>query len=289
MTVQPTEAKPETCYRHPSEETLVHCTRCGRPICPACMTPAPVGHHCPSCVAEARRSAPRRPIRLRPPRSVTMALLGVNVAIFAITLLLGLRVGRGEVLVRLGAMVPALVVDGQYWRLITAIFLHANLVHLLLNALGLTIFGNLVESVFGGARMLAVYLVSGFVASTVSFAFGSPFTIGVGASGAIFGMLGTWLAYNLRRRQLSLARSNIQGALLLIGLNLAIGFTMPGIDNLAHLGGLGAGIVGGFAADGFGRRTVRTASRVVGLGALVLVGIILTAWRVADLRDGFPF
>jgi membrane associated rhomboid family serine protease len=287
MTVQPTEAKPETCYRHPSQETLVHCTRCGRPICPDCMTPAPVGHHCPSCVAEARRSAPRRPIRLRSPRSVTMTLLGINVAVFAITLLLGLGGGRGEVLVRLGAMVPGLIVDGQYWRLITAIFLHANVLHLLLNSVGLLIFGNLVESVMGGSRMLAVYLVSGFVASTVSFAFGSPFTIGVGASGAIFGLLGTWLAFNLRRRQLSLARSNIQGALLLIGINLAIGFTMPGIDNLAHLGGLGAGVLGGFAADGFGRRSVRTASRVLGLAGLFLAGVILTAWRVANLRPGF--
>jgi membrane associated rhomboid family serine protease len=287
MTVQPTEAKPETCYRHPSQETLVHCTRCGRPICPDCMTPAPVGHHCPSCVAEARRSAPRRPIRLRSPRSVTMTLLGINVAVFAITLLLGLQGGRGEVLVRLGAMVPGLIVDGQYWRLITAIFLHANVLHLLLNAVGLSIFGNLVESVMGGGRMLGVYLVSGFVASAVSFAFGSPFTIGVGASGAIFGLLGTWLAFNLRRRQLSLARSNIQGALLLIGINLAIGFAMPGIDNLAHLGGLGAGVLGGFAADGFGRRSVRTATRVLGLAGLFLAGVILAAWRVADLRPGF--
>jgi membrane associated rhomboid family serine protease len=287
MTVQPTEAKPETCYRHPSEETLVHCTRCGRPICPECMTPAPVGHHCPSCVTDARRSAPRRPIRLRAPRSVTMTLLGINVAVFAITFLLGLRGGRGEVLVGLGAMVPALIADGQYWRLVTAIFLHANLLHLLLNAFGLSIFGSLVESVLGGARMLAVYLVSGFVASAVSFAFGSPFTIGVGASGAIFGLLGAWLAFNLRRRQLSLARSNVQGALLLIGLNLVIGFTIPGIDNLAHLGGLGAGVLGGFAADGVGRRSMRTASRFVGLAALVLVGIILTAWRVADLRAAF--
>jgi membrane associated rhomboid family serine protease len=288
MAAHPPEiTKPETCYRHPSQETMVHCTRCGRPICPNCMTPAPVGHHCPACVAEARKSAPRRPIRLRPPRSATTALLAVNVAVFAFSLLLSLGGGRGDVLVRLGAMVPVLVVEGQYWRLVTATFLHANLVHLLLNALGLAIFGNLVESVFGSARMLAVYLVTGFVASAVSFAFGSPGTIAVGASGAIFGLLGTWLAYNLRRRQLSLARSNVQGALLLIGLNLAIGFSVPGIDNLAHVGGLVAGVLGGLAVDGFGRRGVRTASRVIGLAALCLTGVILTAWRVADLRAAF--
>lgn len=211
----------------------------------------------------------------------------MNVAVFVFSLLLGLGVGRGEVLVRLGAMVPILVVDGQYWRLVSAIFLHANLVHLLLNAVGLSIFGNLVESVLGSGRMLAVYLVSGFVASAVSFAFGSVGTIAVGASGAIFGLLGTWLAYNLRRSGLSLARSNVQGALLLIGLNLAIGFTVPGIDNLAHVGGLVAGILGGFAADGVGRRGVRTASRVIGLAGLFLAGVILAAWRVADLRAAF--
>jgi rhomboid protease GluP len=251
------------------------------------MTPAPVGHHCPTCVAEARRSAPRRPIRLRTPRSATTTLLAVNVAVFVFSVLLSLGGDRGDVLVRLGAMVPVLVVEGQYWRLVTAIFLHANLVHLLLNALGLAIFGNLVESVFGSARMVAVYLVTGFVASAVSFAFGSPGTIAVGASGAIFGLLGTWLAYNLRRRQLSLARSNVQGALILIALNLAIGFTVPGIDNLAHVGGLVAGVVGGFAVDGFGRRRVRTASRVAGLAGLVLAGMILTAWRITDLRTPF--
>ena len=289
MTTHPPEtAKPETCYRHPTQETMVHCTRCGRPICPECMTPAPVGHHCPGCVAEARRSAPRRPIRIRPPRSATTTLLAVNVAVYVLSVLLTLGGGRAEVLVRLGAMVPALVAEGQYWRLVTAIFLHFNLVHLLLNILGLAIFGNLVESVFGSARMLAIYLATGFVASAVSFAFGSPATIAVGASGAIFGLLGTWLAFNLRRRQLSLARSNVQGALLLIALNLAIGFSIPGIDNLAHVGGLVAGVLGGFSVDGFGRRGVRTASRVVGLAGLFLAGVILTAWRVSDLRGPFP-
>jgi rhomboid protease GluP len=136
--------------------------------------------------------------------------------------------------------------------------------------------------------MLAIYLATGFVASAVSFAFGSPATIAVGASGAIFGLLGTWLAFNLRRRQLSLARSNVQGALLLIALNLAIGFSIPGIDNLAHVGGLVAGVLGGFSVDGFGRRGVRTASRVVGLAGLFLAGVILTAWRVSDLRGPFP-
>ena len=287
MATDPSETtRPETCYRHPNQETLVHCTRCGRPICPECMTPAPVGHHCPACVEEARRSAPRRRLRLHRPRSVTTALLGVNVAVFAVSLLLGLGGGRGEVLVRMGAMVPVLVVDGQYWRLVTAIFLHANLVHLLLNALGLSIFGNLIESVIGSGRMLALYLVSGFVASAVSFAFGSVATIAVGASGAIFGLLGAWLAFNLRRRQLSLARSNVQGAALLIGLNLVIGFSVPGIDNLAHVGGLVAGVLGGFAVDGFGRRGLRTASRVIGLATLFLAGVILTAWRVTDLRAG---
>jgi membrane associated rhomboid family serine protease len=279
----PETTKPETCYRHPGQETLVHCTRCGRPICTDCMTPAPVGHHCPACVTEARRSAPRRPIRLRRPRSVTIVLLAVNVAVFALSFLLSIGGGRTEVLVRMGAMVPVLVADGQYWRLVAAIFLHANLIHLLLNSLGLAIFGNLVESVIGGGRMLAVYLISGFVASAVSFAFGSAGTIAVGASGAIFGLLGTWLAYNLRRRQLSLARANIQGAMLLIALNLVIGFSIPGIDNLAHLGGLVGGVIGGFAVDGFGRRAVRTASRIVGLAALFLAGVLLTAWRVADL------
>jgi membrane associated rhomboid family serine protease len=272
----------ETCYRHPGEKTRVHCTRCGRPICPECMTPAPVGHHCPECVAEGRRSVRGVRRAIPRPRSAVIVLLGINVLVFLVEMALGGSTNL-SVLARMGAMVPGLVAQGEYWRLVTAMFLHIGIPHLLLNSLGLYIFGNLIEQVLGTVRFLAIYLVSGFVASVTSFAFGSPVALAAGASGAIFGLLGAWLAYNLRRRSLSLARANIQGALVLIAINVVFGLSVPGIDNLAHIGGLAAGVVAGFLAEGVGPRATRNVTAVGGLALLVLGAAALAAWRAAAL------
>src|SRR5688572_2648397 len=128
----------EYCFRHPKEETRIHCSRCDRPICPDCMTPAPVGHHCPSCVGEGRRTVrrPMAPIRRLKRLSLTTALLGVILAVFVVELARGGLTDLG-VLVDMGAMVPQLVEDGQYWRLFTAIFLHAGAFHLLFNVYAL--------------------------------------------------------------------------------------------------------------------------------------------------------
>jgi membrane associated rhomboid family serine protease len=260
----------------------VHCTRCGRAICPDCMTPAPVGHHCPECVSEGTRQMRRTRVRLGRPRNLTLVILAANALVFLAEQALGVSTNI-EVLVRMGAMVPVLVAEGEYWRLLTAMFLHFGLPHLALNSLGLYLFGSLIESVFGSARFLAIYLVTGLCASVASFAFGSPVAAAAGASGAVFGLLGAWLAYNLRRRQLSLAQSNIQGALLLIGINLAFGFLIPGIDNLAHIGGLIAGVAAGLAVEGMGRGAARRVTAAAGMGGLVAAAAILAVWRAASL------
>ena len=269
----------QTCYRHPEEETRVRCTRCDRPICPECMTPAPVGHHCPTCVAEGRRAVRRRR-RLRAPRSVTNVLIAANVAMFVVELALGgATIG---VLVQLGAIFPQRVAEGEYWRLLTSMFLHVGYVHLALNMVTLYIFGGVLERVVGSLRFAALYLVTGFVGSAVSFTFGGPLRIAAGASGAIFGLLGAWLAYNWRRRRLSAAaQGNLQVVLILLGANLVLGVVMPGIDNAAHLGGLAAGIVAGLVAEGWGRGRVRAASIAVGLTALAAAGALMVAIRIA--------
>jgi membrane associated rhomboid family serine protease len=271
----------ETCYRHPDRETRVHCTRCGRPICPDCMTQAPVGHHCPTCVAEGRRGVRRfRPLVPRP-RSATTAILAINVLAFGLDLVLGLAGGRG--LLEPGAMVPFLVARGEWWRLVTAMFLHVGVLHLALNSFGLYIFGSLVEQTLGTARMVTLYLVTGFCASAVSFAFGPPAVAAVGASGAVFGMLGVWLAYNLRRRSLSMARANVQWALMLIGINLVFGLSVPGIDNLAHIGGLVAGVLAGLGVEGSGRARARAISAAAAMSALAVGAVALVAWRASSL------
>lgn len=277
-------AETQTCYRHPAEETRIRCTRCDRPICPACMHPAPVGHHCPECVAGSRRAVrrPLAPIRRLRRLSVTTVLLGANVGVFAVELLLGATRDIG-VLVDMGAMQPFLIAEGQYWRLLTAVFLHASLFHLLLNSYALFLFGTIVESSFGMARFAAMYVSTGFVGAATSYAFGPAVRVSVGASGAIFGLLGAFLAYNIRRRNLSMARGNIRFALVLVGLNVVFGLTAPGIDNAAHMGGLAAGLVAGVAAEGFGRRGVRTATQVGGLALVAFAGMALVAWRTAEL------
>src|SRR5436190_15530219 len=162
----------EYCYRHPTEATRVHCTRCGRPICTACMIPAPVGHQCPECVEDARREfrktpAGRQQARLRPASGLS-ATRAILVVLFAVYFLEVYQGGAGSlltgpnnfVLYNLGAMVPGAVAAGQYWRLITATLLHAGLLHIGLNAWALWIFGALVENTFGRGKFLVIYLVS---------------------------------------------------------------------------------------------------------------------------------
>ena len=286
----------ETCYRHPQTQTGVHCTRCGRPICPECMIEAPVGYQCPECVAQARREfrqGPGNPLR-RGGVSVTKALLVAIVALFAVEAVLGgpraIVNGppRGDLL-DLGAMQPVLIAGGQYWRLFTAMFLHLGALHILFNAYALWLFGQRVESDYGRVSMILIYVVSGFLASAASYAWGDPGDVAVGASGAIFGIFGAFIAYNYRRRHLAMAAANLRWAMTLILLNAILAFTFSGIDWRAHAGGLVAGALCGFVAEGWGSGAQRRAIRIVGFVALVAAGAALVVWRTNELRglEGF--
>jgi membrane associated rhomboid family serine protease len=271
--------------------TGVHCTRCGRPICPDCMTPAPVGYQCPECVREARREAPGRRTRVRfligRPGSITTSLLAVNIAMFVVELFAGgpnalLDGPSPQKLFQLGALFPpAIALGHQYWRLVTAMFLHIGIIHLAFNMYALYLFGYLIEGAFGKGRYLAIYFVSGFLGGVVSFAFGPIISVGAGASGAIFGLLGAWIAYNYRRRGTALAEANLRWALMLIVLNTVIAVGFRSIDWRAHLGGLVAGVAAGWLVEGFGPRWARPYVQYGGLIAVALVGVALTAWRVA--------
>jgi membrane associated rhomboid family serine protease len=255
------------------------------------MTPAPVGYQCPECVAEARRSFRGSRARLRIGRraGVASVLLLANIAMFVVEILMGAASGfqTGSEIVDLGALQPVLVADGQYWRLFTAMFLHANVLHLAFNMYALYLFGNLIEQALGTVRFVLIYVLCGLLASITSFVFSHPSQVGVGASGAIFGLLGAWVAYNYRRRGSAMAAANLQTALLIVGINVFLGFSIQGIDNFAHLGGLASGAVAGWLAEGFGPRNVRPYVQAVGFALLVVLGIALTAWRVAEIR-GLP-
>ena len=279
----------EVCYRHPEVQTRVHCTRCERPICPDCMIPAPVGFQCPECVAEARREFRKGPGRpLRGGVSVTKALLVAIAIPFVIEIVLGgpqaLFDPSAKLLFDLGAMQPVAVAGGQFWRLFTAMFLHAGVLHVALNAYFFWLFGRVVESVYGKTWMLLIYLVAGFLASVASYAFGPVTTLAVGASGAISGVFGAFIAYNYRRRHLAANAANLRMALTVIVLNAVIAFAYRSIDWRAHVGGLIAGFALGYLADDAVPARQRTVARFAGVATLVALGIALVVWRTGEIR-----
>ena len=281
----------EVCYRHPTVQTRVHCTRCGRPICTDCMIQAPVGFQCPECVEEARKEFRRGPGRpLSGGVSATKVLLVAIVAMYVVEIAKG---GPGslvqgpdqQTLFDLGAMQPLAIANGQYWRLFSAMFLHAGLLHIGFNGYALWLFGRGIEGSLGRTWFLVTYFVAGFLASAASYAFGPVTALGVGASGAIFGIFGAFIAYNYRRRHTALGAANLRSALTLVLLNalLAIGYRSV-IDWRAHLGGLAAGLLVGYIADSLGSRRDARVIQVAAVAAMIGLGVALTVWRTEAIR-----
>jgi rhomboid protease GluP len=260
------------------------------------MIPAPVGFQCPECVEEARREFRKGPGRpFRGGISVTKALLVAIAIPFVIEIVVGgpraLFDPSAQLLFDLGAMAPPAVADGQFWRLFTAMFLHAGLLHVALNAYFFWLFGRVVESVFGRTWMLLIFLVSGFLASVASYAFGPVLALAVGASGAISGVFGAFIAYNYRRRHVAANAANLRMALTVIVLNAFIAVVYTSIDWRAHVGGLVAGFALGYLADDAVPARQRAVARFAGVATLVALGIALVVWRTAEIRSlpGFDF
>jgi membrane associated rhomboid family serine protease len=271
------ESEETYCYGHPDTPTKLRCSRCDRPICGRCAIPASVGQHCPECVAEARRSRPKVRTALAANAPAVLVLLVTNVVVYIGQQLLGFDAVTGRF-----AQVPGAIVDGEWYRLVTAMFLHApNVVlHLLFNMYVLYVYGPHVEQAFGTPRFLVLYLGSGFVASAASFAFGPCNAIGVGASGAIFGVAGALLVFTHNRRRQQFMANFQRSLLIFIGLNLVLGFAIAGIDNVAHIGGL---LAGGAIGAGFDRPSERTAlGPQLATAALIIgIGLALVIWRSA--------
>ncbi len=245
---------PRYCYRHPDRETGLSCSECGRPICYECMTPAPVGLRCPDHsgrpqgVQRVRRTAQRTVsgVGSRRMNAVTMALIGINVAVYLAELAFGGSVnGTGSWIYDHGALVMngiygngtlAGVAHGEWWRLVTAAFLHYGPLHLALNMYSLYFAGTLLEHVIGRWRFVLLYLASG-VAGSAGALWLSPNAITVGASGAIFGILGA--LFVLERSRHIATGGQVAG---LIVLNLILTFAISNISVGGHLGGLVAGV-----------------------------------------------
>jgi membrane associated rhomboid family serine protease len=303
----------QPCAFHPDRLTMVTCSSCDRPICPDDMIPAPVGNQCPVCAGRMRDTAigqasyrvrttvERTPVgRALARGSVTKLLLGANVAVFLILLAGGLLSNvsgagdrAGNILIRMGALVVICIrgegcglPSSEWWRLFTAMFVHINLLHIAFNMWALYSFGPLIEERYGKVRFLALYLASGFLGSAFSLALNHEQGIRAGASGAIFGILGAWIALFFRHRHLSGARAQLQSLLFLVGINLFLGFSLSGrIDNYAHLGGLAGGMVIGAALEASIRapREIRTAVVVGGYAAVLGLGTLLTLANMITL------
>jgi membrane associated rhomboid family serine protease len=219
----------EACYRHPKRETGVRCSNCERPICPDCMTSTSVGMRCPECARQSTKVRTMRSVGDEP--TLTWILLGINV-LAGIASLSGATVGDRGTLTDAGELSRGTMADGDYWTLLSSGFLHDGPFHLLTNMLALWILGTLLEPVLGHLRFGLVYFVSLFCGSLgVLLMSQGP---SVGASGAVFGLLGAAVIVS-RHRGLNLMQSGLG---LWLGINLLITFTIPGISIGAHIGGL---------------------------------------------------
>ncbi|MBA1335736.1 MAG: hypothetical protein HPY66_1363 [Firmicutes bacterium] len=179
--------------------------------------------------------------RKKPVPMVTYAILSVNFILWMLMTMAGGST-NSSVLIRFGAMYSPLIAQGQYWRLVTPMFLHVGLVHLSFNSYALYQLGSLSEIIFGRVKFIIIYFAAGLCGSVSSFLFTKA--VSAGASGAIFGLLGALLYFGKARPGV-LNRGFIGNIATIIGINLFIGFTYPGIDNFAHIGGL----AGGYAAS----------------------------------------
>jgi len=195
-------------------------------------------------------SATPQPQRLRLPLTRprwVKVFLAVNVAVFAVMTLAG-GTEDLDVLIRFGASSTSRIVQGEVWRLFTANFIHIGVLHLAFNTLALYSLGQEVEALFGSPRFIVMYLLTGLSGSIFSFGLGSGRGLSAGASTALFGLAGTLIAFFVRNRKHfgSIGVRHLYNTVGLVAINLFIGFSVPGIDNLGHLGGLIGGLILGW-------------------------------------------
>lgn len=275
------------CYRHPDRETGIRCTRCERPICPECMVDASVGFQCPECVRGGSGTG-HTPTASMPrtiaggavvadPRLLTKILLGINLAVF---IAVQVRPSLLDPLVLVGVWPPAPfmpvegVAEGEWHRLVTSMFTHEEIWHIAFNMLGLWWLGGPLEQALGRARYLALYLISGLAGSGLTYLLAAGNTASLGASGAIFGLFGATAVLMRRLNQ------DMRPVIALLVINVIITFGWSNIAWQAHIGGLVAGVVIGYAmvhAPRERRTLVQYGTCALVLAAIVLMTLLRTA------------
>jgi membrane associated rhomboid family serine protease len=242
------------CYRHPQRETLLSCSSCERPICTSCATQAAVGLRCPDCAGG------RRPATATPPAPAaqlasglpvaTLALVALNVLVFLGELAQGITIsgtGGSGIAADWGLRAHE-VANGDWWRIVTASFVHAGLLHLAFNMYALWWLGSALERYIGPTRMVAIYFASVLWGSAGALLL-SPNALTVGASGGVFGLMAAFLVLERQQRGTFVA-SGVAGVLVI---NLVITFALPGISIGGHLGGILGGAAAGLVLSWFGR------------------------------------
>jgi membrane associated rhomboid family serine protease len=256
----------ETCYRHPNRETGVHCSNCGRPICPDCMTPTPVGMRCPECSRQKTKVRTLRSTTSEP--VVTYVLIAINVILFLAEGRFGVgsQSGGSTLYDRFALYGPA-VADGDWWRIVTGGFLHAGLLHIFFNMYLLYLLGQMLETAIGSVRFGLIYAIAllGGSLGALILTNNSPT---VGASGAVFGLMGA-AAVELRARGINPFETGIGG---LIVFNLIFSFVLSGISIGGHIGGLIAGAAAGFVFLETDRRRI---PQQVALAASVVLAVVV--------------
>ncbi|WP_037601468.1 rhomboid family intramembrane serine protease [Streptacidiphilus rugosus] len=254
------------CYRHPGRETGVRCSRCEKPVCPECRVEAAVGFHCLDCFHEGRSSA-----RVAAPRTeyggqvvrdgalVTKALIAANLVVW----LLAFTGGDGFV-ARWIMQGDAVVLGHQWYRMITSVFLHQNILHIAMNMWSLWVLGPYLEKVLGRMRFLALYLVSGLAGSALVMAT-DPAKMVLGASGAIFGLLGAVIVIHRHRGY------QLGPIIAVLVVNLVATFSLGFIAWQAHIGGLVAGML---IAAGYAYAPADRRNAVQGLGVVLVAALV---------------
>lgn len=286
---------PQACYRHPDQPSGIRCQRCGRPICPQCMNPAAVGFQCPECVAQGMRETrqgqgPYGGQRSANPMMTTFVLIGINVAVWLAIVATGGSFGR---LFNLLALSPAgrcdvvgqdlyMLTDratcvanrawewvpgattGAPWQVLTSGFAHVEIWHIGFNMLALYYLGPPLERVLGRARFLAVYFIGLFAASAFVIWLSNPHMPTLGASGAVFGLLGAFLVIAWKNQ------GDVRTILLWLGLNVVFTAFGPSISWQGHLGGFIGGLLASLIIV-FAPRENRTRVQTIGLAVLSAV------------------
>ena len=220
------------CINHSEQITYVRCSRCEKYICTDCMRPASIGYQCPKCASNSTpviRGISKSRFIPSPENNQVTKFLGISLISIYVA-----QIVFGDILISNYALFAPSVSTGQWWRLLTAGFLHGSILHLLFNVYILWVLGSQIESILGKTKFIVIYFVSLIGGSLASFLF-SPFgTYSIGASGVIFGLMGAMLVVGRKKRL------DISQVAVLVVLNVVIGFVLSGIDWRAHLGGLAA-------------------------------------------------